>query len=259
MTAQATFTSLVGALIFYPWQIVGLWRSINRHIEETNKCFWANMVRVLVVFSFLGVIVNLTSYWPMYKGVYKMAFEKDEYADYIVNLNDTGTLIHLKGGLGFGVSKEVEQLIEKHPYVGGIILDSPGGRLYEGRELSKIITINALDTYSLKGCYSACATAFISGNKRFLAKGANLAFHQYRAALEFGALYVDLSNEQNKDLDIYKRQGINSEFLDKIFQARNEDFWKPTTEVLMRNGVVHKIVNPADLELTFPSMFTPQR
>ena len=188
-----------------------------------------------------------------------MAFEKDKYADYILNLNDAGTLIHLKGGLGFGVSKEVKQLIEKHPFIEGIILDSPGGRLYEGRELSKLITINALNTYSLKGCYSACATAFISGNKRFLAKDATLAFHQYRATPEFSALYVDLSYEQNKDLDLYKRRGIAPEFLDRIFQARNDDFWAPTTEVLMRNGVVHELFTPADLKLNFPPMLTPQR
>ncbi len=249
VASQVTITYVFVALaIVCPWQIIGLWRSANRHVEATKKGFWSGVVKVLVVLGLLRTLGNVNILWPVYKDLYQIGFGKDEYGDYSVELTDAGTLIHLKGRLGFGISKEVGQLMAKHPNVKGIILDSIGGRIYEGRELSKIILINGLDTYTLKGCYSACGTAFISGNKRYLAKGANLAFHQYQSGAKSLDPYIDMPSEQKKDLKIYQRRGIGQEFIDKLFKAKQDDLWYPTIEEMLNARVVHEVVNPSDLK-----------
>ena len=249
LASQFTITYVFLALaIVYPWQIIGLWRSANRHEEETKKRFWPGAVKVLVVLGLLGTLGNLSISWPVYKDLYQIGFGKDEYGDYRVELTDDGSLIHLKGGLGFGISKEVRRLIDKNPNVKGIILDSIGGRIYEGRELSKIILINGLDTYTLKGCYSACGTAFISGNKRYLANGANLAFHQYNSSAKGLDPYIDMPSEQKKDLMIYERRGISQDFIDKIFTAKQDDLWYPTIDEMILAGVIHEVVNPSTLK-----------
>ena len=249
LASQFTITFRFLALaIVYPWQIIGLWRSANRHVEETKKRFWPGTVKVLVVLGLLGTLGNLSASWPVYKDLYHIGFGKDEYGDYRVELIDDGSIIHLKGGLGFGISKEVKRLIDANPNVKGIILDSTGGRIYEGRELSKLILINGLDTYTLKGCYSACGTAFISGNKRYLANGANLAFHQYNLGAKSLQPYVDMPSEQQKDLMIYERRGISQDFIDRIFTASQDDLWYPTIDEMIVAGVIHGIVNPSTLK-----------
>lgn len=249
LASQFTITYVFLALaIVYPWQIIGLWRSANRHVEETKKGFWPGAVKVLVVLGLLGTLGNLSVSWPVYKDLYHIGFGKDEYGDYRVELIDDGSLIHLKGGLGFGISKEVRRLIDKNPNVKGIILDSIGGRIYEGRELSKIILINGLDTYTLKGCYSACGTAFISGNKRYLANGANLAFHQYTSGAKSLDPYVDMPSEQKKDLMVYERRGISQDFIDRIFTAKGDDLWYPTIDEMLVAGVIHEVVSPSTLK-----------
>lgn len=53
-------------LILYPWQIMGLWRSCNRHIEATGKRFWARTAQVLVVLGFIATLSDLVSSWPLY-------------------------------------------------------------------------------------------------------------------------------------------------------------------------------------------------
>lgn len=248
MASQVTITYVFIALtIVYPWQIIGLWRSANRHLEETKKGFWARAVKVLVVLGILGTLGNLNISWPIYKDLYQIGFGKDEYGDYRVELVDDGLLIHLQGGLGFGISKEVNHLIAKNPNIKGIILDSHGGRIYECRELSKIILINGLDTYTLKGCYSACSMAFISGNKRYLGIGANLAFHQYSSGAKSLDPYVDVPSEQRKDLIIFQRRGISQDFIDRIFRAEQDDLWYPTIDEMLSAGVIHGIVNSSDL------------
>lgn len=249
VASQVSITYIFIALAgVYPWQIIGLWRSANKHVEATKKGFWPVAVKVLVVIGFLGTLGNINVSWPLYKNLYQIGFGKDEYGDYQVELTDHGNLIHLKGGLGFGISKEVEELVTKNPNVKGIILDSFGGRIYEGRELSKIILINGLDTYTLKGCYSACGSAFISGNKRFLAKGANLAFHQYKSGAQSLDLYIDMPAEQKKDLRIYQSRGISQEFIDGIFKANKDDLWYPTITEMLNSRVIHEVVNPSNLK-----------
>ena len=247
--SQVTIAYLFVALVLiHPWQIVGLWRSANKHAESTKKRLWSGVVKVVVVFGLLGTLGNVNLSWPIYRDLYQIGFGADEYGDYIVELTGDNQRIHLKGGLGFGIAKEVAQLVAENPNVNGIILDSIGGRIYEGRELSKIIFINGLDTYSLKGCYSACGTAFISGNKRYLAKGANLAFHQYKSGFKSFDSFVDMPSEQKKDLALYQKRDINQDFIDRIFKAKQDDLWYPTIEEMLTSGVVHKIVNPSTVK-----------
>ena len=244
-------------LVVYPWQIIGLWRSCNRHIEVYGKRFWARTAQVLVVLGIIGTLLNLNSYWPTYESLFRLAFVKDEFGSYTLKLEKNGTLIHLQGGLGFGVSKEISKILKKNPRIEGIILDSIGGRIYEGRELAKLISTYGLDTYSLKGCYSAATTAFIAGENRFLGMEANLAFHQYQMDYEGVDAFVNIEEEQAKDLLLFQQQGIKSEFTERLFETSHDDLWYPTVDEMLDAGVIHGIVNPSDL-LPIEYGFTPK-
>jgi len=244
----AIIFGIFSILIVYPWQIIGLWRSCNRHIEISGKRFWARTAQVLVILGIVGTLANLNSYWPIYKYYFSIGFEKDdEYESYTLTLEKNNTLIHLQGGLGFGISDEVALLLKKYPKVEGVILDSIGGRIYEGRELAKLISAYDLDTYSLKGCYSAATIVFIAGENRFLGMGANLGFHQYTAGSEYIDTFVDMEEEQAKDLLLFRQQGVKSEFIERLFETSHDDLWYPTIDEMLDAGVIHGIVNPSDL------------
>ena len=53
-------------MILYPWQIIGLWRSCERHIETTGKRFWARTAQVLVALGFIATLSHLVASWPLY-------------------------------------------------------------------------------------------------------------------------------------------------------------------------------------------------
>jgi len=234
-------------VIVYPWQIIGLWRACTHYRAKTGRKFWPGLVEILIILGILVTLVNLTQSWQTYTAVYKLGFQKDKFSDYKIELKKDSTLIHLTGRLRFGVSEEVNELLKEQTNISGIILDSRGGRIYEGRELSKLILANGLTTYSLKGCYSACVTAFISGKKRFLATGANIAFHQYKHFDESFEAIGDIKSEQEKDLSFFKQQGIKEEFLDRIFNSSSDDLWFPAVSELVNAGVIHGVVNPSNL------------
>ena len=241
------FLVAVGLIIVYPWQIVGLWRSCNRHVRRHGRHFWARTVQVLVVLGIIGNLGNINLFWPTYRSLFHMAFVKDEFSNYTAKLVKNGTLIHLDGNLGFGVSKEISKILKNNPQIKGIILDSMGGRVHEGRELAKLISANQLDTYSMDGCYSAATIAFIAGERRYLGLGANLAYHQYDLSYKGLDSFTNMKEEQDKDLLLFQRQGVKKEFLDKMFNATPDDLWYPTLEELLDSGVIHGIVNPSDL------------
>ena len=248
IASRVTIIYIVLALgLVYPWQIIGLWRTCNRHIEITGTRFWSRFAQVLAIFGVLATFGTVTSSWPIYKELYQIGFTKDEYAIYNLKLTTNNTIIYLQGGLGFGVSKDVAKLLASQPNVQGIVLDSNGGRIYEGRELSKLILINGLNTYSFNGCYSACTTAFIAGKNRYLGPGANLAFHQYIMGYKNIGTGIDMKKEQEADLRIFQKQGIKSDFMDKLFNTPHDDLWYPSVEELMDSGVIHGIVNPSDI------------
>lgn len=59
--------------------------------------------------------------------------------------------------------------------------------------------------------------------------------------------FVDMKDEQARDLLIFLQQGIKSEFLDKLFNTHHEDLWYPTVDEMLDAGVIHGIINPSDL------------
>jgi len=125
------------------------------------------------------------------------------------------------------------------PDARGVILDSPGGQIYEGRGLARVIRERGLATYTLRECASACATAFLAGRERLLAPGARLGFHQYQSHTILPAF--DLAAEQAKDRQLFEAQGIADEFLAQIFAARPQDMWWPTPAELIAGGAIHGV------------------
>ena len=231
----------------WPWQIVGLWRACKKHVVAHGRSFWTRTVQIIVVIVIISILGVISSSWREGKDLYQVGFQKDRWPDYTLILRNNDSLIHLDGGLRFGVSKDVAVILKNNPSIKGIILDSNGGSIYEGRELSMMILSYGLDTYSLKGCYSAGTMAFISGTNRFLATGANLGFHKYHAVYESLLEPEVVKEEQGKDLHFFEHRGINREFLEKIYAASHKDVWIPSIDELLDAGVIHGVINPSDL------------
>ncbi|MDJ0958392.1 MAG: hypothetical protein QNI91_16115 [Arenicellales bacterium] len=234
-------------LIIYPWQVVGLLRASDKHYLVHDRAIVRYGVQAIIVISLALTVAHIIGS-VQFLFVYKQKMDyraRIEKIDYSLTLTDQERLIHLKGPLGFGITNAVAQMLIDNPKVRGIVLDSEGGQIYEGRGLARLIETYGLDTYSFEGCSSACTTAFIGGNNRYLGASARLGFHQYKfdsdKIRQFALLY-DLENEQQQDLALYRSKQIKSDFLEKVFETSWDDMWFPSAEVLINAGVVTGIV-----------------
>ena len=75
MASRFAITYLfLGITIVYPWQIIGCWRSANRHIEDTKRRTWARAAQSLVILGCFGTLGNHTMSWHTYQALFATAF-----------------------------------------------------------------------------------------------------------------------------------------------------------------------------------------
>ena len=232
---------IVVKLIVYPWQVVGVLRACDLRIKSGSGRSWATAAQMALVVSLaVTLITTIETYQKLQifnRNLELKAMPLPEL-EYSLNLVEQGKLIHLQGPFQIGITRKVEELLAQHPEVVGIILDSEGGQIYEGRGLARLIREYELQTFSLEKCLSSCTTAFVAGATRTLGTNARLGFHQYKTYSLIPS--VNVENEQAKDMAIFVKQGVSPEFLDKIFMYPPDKMWWPEIDELVTAGVVHQ-------------------
>jgi len=232
---------IVVKLIVYPWQVVGVLRTCDLRIKSDTGRSWATAAQIALVVSLAVTLLATIETWQSLQ-LFKRDMQLREVSSpeplYSLDLIEQETLIHLRGPFQIGITNRVADLIERYPEITGIILDSEGGQIYEGRGLARLIRDNNLQTFSLEQCLSSCTTAFVAGTTRTLGINARLGFHQYKTYSLIPS--IDVVAEQSKDMAIFVEQGVSPEFLEKIFIHPPNSMWWPEIGELINAGVVHQ-------------------
>ncbi len=240
-TATAlTILFIVLFLLLYLWQIVGVLRASDRFALELGDRAWATAAQAGVVLSIVFAVVMV---FAAYQNLlaYKQSLQTPGAVlerDYSLQLGTDKTRVYLSGPLQSGITNAFKEFIAQHANVKTVVLESEGGRIYEGRGLSKAIRERGLATHVETGCMSACTTAFIGGSVRTLGVRAKLGFHQYKTySVQHN---IDVDNEQRKDIELFLQRGVNPVFLREAFSTPFEEIWFPTAAELLDAGVVSK-------------------
>ncbi len=241
VTAAVIAYFIVVKLIVYPWQVVGVLRTCDLRIKSDTGRSWATAAQIALVVSLAVTLLATIETWQSLR-LFKRDMLLKEVSSpeplYSLDLIEQETLIHLRGPFQIGITNRVADLIERYPEITGIILDSEGGQIYEGRGLARLIRDNNLQTFSLEQCLSSCTTAFVAGTTRTLGIKARLGFHQYKTYHLLPS--IDVAAEQAKDMAIFVEQGVSPEFLEKIFIHPPKSMWWPEIDELINAGVVHQ-------------------
>ena len=135
------------------WQLVGVWRSANRHINARvllgKKSPWAGLAKVAVV---IGVIrlagTFLSSGWPQLVETGRMSFLGDpDIPAYSIRVMRNGTEAEITGGFKYGLTDDFVKILGASRQIKVIHLNSLGGRIGEATKLNKVIRLALLHTY----------------------------------------------------------------------------------------------------------------
>jgi hypothetical protein len=162
-----------------------------------------------------------------------------------IQLIHAGAELEFSGGIGAGSANDLARALDANPGVRVVHLNSPGGLVGEGREMSDLIRGHLLITTSDRYCFSACTLAFLGGRERYLAPGARLGFHG-----EFSAIADDshVQAVQHQDMVMMLSLGIASDFVDKAFAAPKDQIWMPSTDELEDAHVITGISSDYAME-----------
>ena len=260
-TNNAMFPSLsiitLLIIVFFittPWVLIGLWRSANNHIKKYNVNFWANVVRILVVFGWIqSAFLFINSGFPQIVEFSKIALGKDSIPKYRINILNNGSELEILGGIKFGLTNDVKEYFHKYSNIRVIHLNSSGGRIQEAQKLSKFLEDKEISTYTSSGCHSACVDIFMSGKYRFINNYADLGFHQPSFP---GMLDEDLQDAINEGKKYLAKKGVKEEFIERAFSIPSDDLWEPTHAELKESGIIHKVVDGSEFAITDLYAFT---
>ena len=233
------WTALIALAV---WQAVGIWRSatrrrIARHAAG-KRAFWPVAAKVAVCLGGVQLVTLLvkTAIPQVAEGARMAFFGDPSIPAYTMRVLNSGAEAEIIGGIKYGVTADLEKLLDTYSDVRILHLDSIGGRIGEGKKLNALIRAHALDTYVEGKCLSACTLAFVAGKQRILRKSGSLGFH--RGAFP-GSQAKDLGSDVERD--IYSAAGITTAFIDKALATANSDMWRPTEAELLAAKVVTKV------------------
>ncbi|MGI9498656.1 MAG: hypothetical protein ACR2P3_01345 [Geminicoccaceae bacterium] len=238
----ASFYIVLGHGVVLPWQIVGLWRSSRRHLEERGDLIAVTFAQGAVLVALVTAAGATTTTVQRIFGFGTGADRKiaDAQPSYALKILADDRTVLIDGAFDLGLSRDLGTLLSAASGIEGIVLNSDGGRVFEARGVARQILEGNLDTYVFEHCRSACTIAFVAGRARKLGHSARLGFHSYR--LDGLAALINPLDEQAKDRAFFQEQGVSPAFVTRAFATPHDAMWHPGIDHLLGAGVVHQIV-----------------
>ena len=228
-------------LVIFPWQIMGLTRTLSRYIKSKKQLLASFVVSIFLLLEIALLYTIIVNSPQRLIESFQISFSSYETGGYELSIQENTLL--LDGKFSYGISKDFEQVLDENPQVKTIAFFSQGGLEYEARNISSIIKERGLNTYIPEYCVSACTSAFLGGKKRQMSSKALLGFHQGKPSFNKSKF----SEEEIKDklydtIKFYKQNGIDKEFVKRFHRIPVEELWYPRDEELLKQGIVTEVL-----------------
>jgi hypothetical protein len=239
----------LGGLTATIWQLVAVWRSANRRIQERQRIGkgapWAELAKGAVILGVLQLIVAFGSKGlPQLTEISRVAFMDDpSLPAYSIRIMRNGTEAEITGGFKYGLTDDFLKILRASPQIKVVHLNSLGGRIGEAESLNKVIRGRSLITYTSYRCFSACTIAFAGGRARWVHSRAKLGFHGPAFP---GMSDADIADNVKAQKEIFINAGFEARFVNRALATPNEDMWIPSLDELRDANVITNISNGSD-------------
>jgi len=155
-------------------------------------------------------------------------------------------LVYLDGRIDADAPRRLSEALDGVDGQIAVWLNSPGGNLFAGMQLGRIIRQHGASTHIIDyrtlrpgKCYSACAMTFLGGVYRFNDNGARYGVH--RASLLVGPTgEVDLGQHLSAAIGSYIREmGVDPRLLDLCMKAGRDEMYVLSPHEAKDLGVVN--------------------
>jgi hypothetical protein len=163
-------------------------------------------------------------------------------------------LVYLDGRIDAGAPERLTSALDGINGRIAIWLNSPGGNLFAGMQLGRVIRKHSASTHIIDSrtllpgeCYSACSLAFLGGIDRFNDNGGRYGVH--RTSLRGGPRTgdPDLDQDLSSAIRAYIREmGVDARLLDLWVKARPDEMYVLSEREARNLGVVNNGRRPPE-------------
>lgn len=230
-------------LTVFVWQAVGTLRATENHIRDVGAMTTAWGVYTGLLAALWILLTNVWGLWLSTQidpdaGNVLERIAQEHASRYDLIVDEKEETVTLRGDIALGITRSFTQVVEQHPKLKRVTLESDGGNIYEARGLAKLIREARLHTHVEAQCSSACTTVFIGGLQRTLGTGARLGFHQYRIDADYMVAFTDPRAEQLKDRALFAEAGVGEAFLEQMYREDADGMWFPSVPELLAANVI---------------------
>jgi hypothetical protein len=156
-------------------------------------------------------------------------------------------LVYLDGSIDAGAPDRLSSALEGLDGKIAIWLNSPGGNLFAGMQMGRIIrrhgaSTHIIDHRTLRAgeCYSACGLAFLGGVDRFNDNGGRYGVHRASLTGEAASAEPGVQRQFNVAIESYLREmGIDARLLDLWMKAAPDQMYLLSRQQAKDLGVVN--------------------
>jgi hypothetical protein len=215
----------------------GIWRRTRPDALGRNG--WGpGGLRALAGLCALALPVTLISTVLNSRAVLRIAIGADPMGRPQIQLLPGGREVEIRGPLAAGTAARLQRVLQSHPGVRFVHLNSPGGWVTEGERLARVIHARRLGTYTATGCYSACVLAFAAGRPRVLNPLARLGLHSTSGA-DADPLIATLGNKLYQQ--VLLRYGVSASLVAWSTSTPAEDLWMPDPQQLIAGHLIDRV------------------
>jgi len=194
-------------------------------------------------------LADLTAALALAQVTTAVAEGKTPLAIKIVPRSDSGvfrdtTLVYLDGTIDAGAPDRLSAALDGSRGKIAVWLNSPGGNLFAGMQLGRIIRKHGASTHIIDSrtlrpgeCYSACSLTFLGGVSRFNDNGARYGVHRASVA---GTAVRDLGQDLSAVIESYIREmGVDDRLFDLWVKAGPDEMYILSRRQARELGVVN--------------------
>lgn len=215
------------------WWGSGMMRCALRAHREGHHFLFAgsgfvvsSIIMTHVVFTNVGLAGEwISGWWDMVSS--RLAVTE------VVHDRFLGRIV-VRGEIGFGSYRALENALRMKPKLTLVEIESPGGYVYEGLAMARLIEQNKMDTVSLGVCASACTLLLAAGQERYLGKDALIGFHRsgsYRV-LNTGPW----SSTDSQIATYYRSRNTQEDFIRRALDTPFSGIWIPEHWEMFASG-----------------------
>jgi hypothetical protein len=160
-------------LAFCIWQLTGLWRAADRHMQHVGTILAGRAAQVGATIMMIGIALNLLGRTGQIGPLVPAALGRGPY-ELTLKTHAAGRQLEVRGGLGAGSAQQIERKILQLGGVRRLRLNLNAGSIEEANQLGRIILKYGLDTHVTEICTGVCSIAFEKGRRRYMQRSAKI-------------------------------------------------------------------------------------